>query len=80
VRTGQRSITSKFRQRWWNKAIPAGNEENGMDLVFMRSPEGEVKEAEATTEKLTILMASGWHQVPAPVTAQKPVVVAEEEK
>jgi len=25
-------------------------------------------------------MASGWHQVPAPAAAQKPVVVAEEEK
>ena len=51
-----------------------------MDSVFMRSHEGEVKEVEATTDKLTILMASGWHQVPAPETAQKPVVVAEEEK
>ena len=51
-----------------------------MHSVFMRSPEGEVKEVEATTEKLTILMASGWHQVPAPAAAQKPVVVAEEEE
>ena len=51
-----------------------------MDSIFMRSPEGEVKEVEATTEKLTPYMASGWHQVPAPVASQKPVVVAEEEK
>jgi hypothetical protein len=46
----------------------------------MRSPDGEVKEVEATTEKLTPRMASGWHQVAAPAAAQKPVVVAEEEK
>jgi len=52
-----------------------------MDSVFMRSPEGEVKEVEATVEKLTPLMVAGWHQVPAPVVAnQKPVVAAEEEK
>ena len=52
-----------------------------MDSVFMRSPEGEVKEVEATVEKLTPLMAAGWYQVPAPVVAnQKPVVAAEEEK
>ena len=57
-----------------------GNEENGMDSVFMRSPEGEVKEVEATAEALSPLMSTGWHQVPAPAAAQKPVVVAEEEK
>ena len=51
-----------------------------MDSVFMRSPEGEVKEVEATVEKLTPLMVAGWHQVPAPAAAQKPVVAAEEEK
>ena len=53
-----------------------------MNSVFMRSPEGEVKEVEATTEKLTVLMSAGWHQVPAPApaAAQKPVVVAEEEE
>jgi hypothetical protein len=51
-----------------------------MNSVFMRSPEGEVREVEATTEKLTILMSAGWHQVPAPAAAQKPVVVAEEEE
>jgi hypothetical protein len=52
-----------------------------METVFMRSPDGEVKEVEATTEALTPRMASGWHQVPAPAAAaQKPVVVAEEEK
>ena len=51
-----------------------------MDPVFMRSPEGEVKEVEATGEKLTPLMVAGWHQVPATAAAQKPVVAAEEEK
>ena len=56
-----------------------GNEDN-METVFMRSPDGEVKEVEATTEALTPRMASGWHQVPAPAAAQKPVVVAEEEE
>lgn len=52
-----------------------------METVFMRSPDGEVKEVEATTEALTPRMASGWHQVPAPAApSQKPVVAAEEEK
>ena len=51
------------------------------EMVFLRSPQGdEIKEVEATTEALTPRMASGWHQVPAPAAAQKPVVVAEEEK
>ena len=52
-----------------------------MDSVFMRSPEGEVKEVEATAEKLTPLMVAGWHQVPPPVaTNQKPPTTAEEKK
>ena len=56
-----------------------------MDWVFMQSPEGEVKEVEATTETLTPLMAAGWHQVPAPAAepealAQKPAAPAGEEK
>ena len=56
-----------------------------METVHMRSPEGEVKEVEATTETLTPLMVAGWHQVPAPaaepeVIAQKPAAPAEEEK
>ena len=51
-----------------------------METVFMRSPDGEVKEVEATTDKLTNLMSAGWHQVPAPAAAQKPVVVAKEEE
>ena len=51
------------------------------DMVFLRSPQGdEIKEVEATAEKLSPWMSSGWHQVPAPVAAQKPVVVAEEEE
>jgi len=52
-----------------------------MDSVFMRSPEGEVKEVEATADKLTPLMVAGWHQVPAQTAAsQKPVFAEEEEK
>jgi hypothetical protein len=56
-----------------------------MEIVHMRSPEGEVKEVEATTETLTPLMVAGWHQVPAPaaepeVIAQKPAAPAVEEK
>jgi hypothetical protein len=50
------------------------------DLVYMASPTGEVKEVEATAEALSVLMSAGWIQVPSPVAAQKPVVVAEEEK
>jgi hypothetical protein len=51
------------------------------DMVFLRSPQGdEIKEVEATAERLSPLMSSGWHQVPAPAAAQKPAVVAEEEK
>ena len=56
-----------------------------MDWVFMESPQGEVREVEATTEALTPLMVAGWHQVPAPPAnpgpvAQKQVVAAVEEK
>ena len=51
------------------------------DLVFMKSPQGdEIKEVEATAATLSPLMSIGWHQVPAPAAAQKPVVVTEEEK
>jgi hypothetical protein len=50
------------------------------EMVFLRSPQGdEIKEVEATAEKLSPWMSSGWHQVPAP-TAQKPAGEAEEEK
>jgi len=52
-----------------------------MDWVFMQSPEGEVKEVEATAAALTPLMVAGWHQVPPPVTTnQKPPIPAEEKK
>lgn len=55
-----------------------------MQTVHMRSPEGEVKEVEATTETLTPLMVAGWHQVPAPAApeaiAQKLAAPAVEEK
>jgi hypothetical protein len=51
------------------------------DLVLMKSPQGdEIKEVEATAEALSPLMSTGWHQVPAPAAAQKPVIVAGEEK
>jgi hypothetical protein len=51
------------------------------EMVFLRSPQGdEIKEIEATAEKLSPWMSSGWHQVPAPEAAQKPVVVAKEEE
>ena len=51
------------------------------EMVFLRSPQGdEIKEVEATAEKLSPWMSSGWHQVPAPAAEQKPVVVEEEEK
>ena len=56
-----------------------------MDWVFMQSPQGEVREVEATTEALTPLMVAGWHQVPAPASAreaiaQKPAAPAVEDK
>ena len=56
-----------------------------METVYMRSPSGEVKEVEATTETLTPLMVAGWHQIPAPASApqaiaDKPATPAEEEK
>jgi hypothetical protein len=40
----------------------------------MASPEGEVKEVEATAETLTPLLVAGWTQAPAPA------VPAQEEK
>jgi len=49
------------------------------DRVFMQSPQGEIKEVEATAESLSPLMAGGWTQVPKPV-GHKPAVPAEEEK
>jgi hypothetical protein len=49
-------------------------------FVYMRSPEGdEIKEVEATPEKLTLYMVQGWHQVPTPAD-HKPAAPAEEEK
>ena len=51
------------------------------DMVFLQSPQGdEIKEVEATAERLSPLMSAGWHQVPAPAAAQKPAGEAEEEK
>jgi len=38
-----------------------------MTTVFLESPRGdEIKEVEATVEKLSPLMSQGWHQVLAP--------------
>jgi hypothetical protein len=50
-------------------------------IVFMQSPQGDdTKEVEATAEKLTPLMAAGWHQVPAPKGFKQPVAPAPEGK
>ena len=52
-----------------------------MDWVFMQSPQGEVREVEATAAALTPLMVAGWHQVPAPAaTGPKPAASAQEDK
>jgi hypothetical protein len=48
------------------------------DLVFLESPQGdEIKEVEATAEKLSPFLAQGWHQIPAPA-GHKPASVQEE--
>ena len=49
------------------------------DRVVMQSPQGELKEVDATAEALSPLMSTGWHQVPAPASEQ-PASPAEEEK
>ena len=50
-----------------------------VETVILKSPHGdEVKEVEATAEKLTPWMAQGWHQVPAPA-GQKPAIPVKEE-
>jgi hypothetical protein len=50
------------------------------EVVYLASPHGdEVKEVEATAEKLTPWLAAGWHQVPAPAP-QKPATEVQEEK
>jgi hypothetical protein len=50
-----------------------------MNIVLMKSPEGEVKEVEATADTLTPLLVAGWHQIPAP-PAHQPTPPAGEEK
>jgi hypothetical protein len=51
------------------------------DTVFMRSPEGEVREVAATPETLTPLMAQGWHQHhPQAKLPAAPRVAEQEEK
>ena len=38
-----------------------------MTTIFLESPKGdEIKEVEATADKLTPWLVSGWHQVPPP--------------
>jgi hypothetical protein len=50
------------------------------DVAYLKCPHSdEVKAVEATAEKLSPLLASGWYQVPAPAE-QKPAIPAEEEK
>ena len=52
-----------------------------MDWIFMKSPQGEVREVEATPEQLTPLMVAGWHQVPPPAaTGPKPAASTQEDK
>ena len=51
-----------------------------MDWIFMRSPQGEVKEVEATSEALTPLMVAGWIQVPPPAASPKPAAPAQEDQ
>lgn len=48
------------------------------DRIYMRSPQGEIKEVEATAESLSPLMAAGWNQVPAP--EGHPAIVVQEDK
>lgn len=43
------------------------------ERVLMRSPEGEVREVEATVEALSPLMARGWKQVDAEAEAESEV-------
>jgi hypothetical protein len=51
-----------------------------MEWVFLRSPEGEVREIEATADKLAPLMIAGWRQVPPPPAGQKTTPPAQEDK
>ena len=38
-----------------------------MTTIFLESPQrDEIREVEATAEKITPLLVQGWHQVPAP--------------
>ena len=47
--------------------------------VFMQSPQGEIREVEATAEALSPLLSKGWNQVPTPA-GHKPAIPTEEEK
>ena len=50
-------------------------------LVFLESPQGdEIKEVEATPEKLSPLLSQGWHQVPAPTKHETVVLAPKEDK
>jgi hypothetical protein len=50
-----------------------------VEQVTMRSPEGEIREVDATPEALTPLMAAGWHQIPTVPTERPPGPVHPEE-
>jgi hypothetical protein len=45
----------------------------------MQSPQGEIKEVEATAEALSPLLSKGWNQAPTPA-GHKPAAPVEEEK
>ncbi len=50
------------------------------DVAYLKSPHsGEVKEVEATIDRLTPYLAAGWYQVLAS-TEQKPATPVEEEE
>jgi hypothetical protein len=51
-----------------------------MDWIFMKSPQGEVREVEATPEQLTPLMVAGWHQVPPPAATGPTAAATQEDK
>lgn len=51
-----------------------------MQTVFLKSPDGEIREVEAVPEKLTPLMAAGWHQHHPEKPNPAPAAPAEEKE
>jgi hypothetical protein len=46
-------------------------------MIYLQSPQGdEIREVQATIAALSPLLATGWHQVPAPV---KPAAAIQKE-